>query len=73
MSKIMSRTYKYPKQNITDALGRVVYPWKSYARWSVPSWFKRMNRQKERARQNHALRENREIPVIKNRDMYEYW
>lgn len=39
----------------------------------VDSSFKRDNRREERSKQNQALRENREIPVIKNRDMYEYW
>ena len=69
----MSRTYKYPKKNIIDVSGRVVPHWKKWARWSVPSWFKRDNRRQERSQQNQALRENKEIPVIKKRDMYEYW
>jgi hypothetical protein len=69
----MSRTYKYPFKPDIDCFGRITYPWKSYARFSVPSWFKRMNRREERAKQNQALRENKEIPVVKKRDAYEFW
>ncbi len=39
----------------------------------VPSWFKRMNRAEERAKQDQALREGKEIPTFKTRDAYEYW
>jgi len=39
----------------------------------VPSWFKRMNRREERAKQNQALKEGKEIPIFKTRDAYEYW
>ena len=39
----------------------------------VPSWFKRMNRSEERAKQNQALREGNDIPKFKRRDAYEYW
>jgi len=40
---------------------------------SVPSWFKRMNRREERAKQEHALRTGKELPVFRTRDAYEYW
>jgi hypothetical protein len=39
----------------------------------VPSWFKRMNRREERSRQNQALREDKDIPIFRKRDAYEYW
>lgn len=39
----------------------------------VPKWFKRLNRQEERAKQNQALRVGRDIPIFKTRDKYEYW
>ncbi len=47
--------------------------YKKKDRWGVPSWFKRMNRQEERARQEQAVREGKDLPVIKKRDRYEYW
>lgn len=40
---------------------------------AVPSWFKRMNRREERAKQEHALRTGKELPVFRTRDAYEYW
>jgi hypothetical protein len=41
--------------------------------WSVPSWFKRMNRSDERVKANQSVREGNEPPVVKRRDEYEYW
>ena len=63
----MSRTYKKkfigwwgnPKPYKTESV--------------VPSWFKRCNRREDRAKQNNALRQGRDVPVIKTRDAYEYW
>jgi len=43
------------------------------AYFSVPSWFKRMNRREERAKQKQALREGKDIPIFKKRDAYDYW
>jgi hypothetical protein len=34
--------------------------------------FKRMNRQIERAQQNQALREGRDLPIIKKNDLWNY-
>jgi hypothetical protein len=48
-------------------------PHKIFYTCSVPKWFKRMNRQEERAKQNQALRNGVELPRIRNRDAYEYW
>jgi hypothetical protein len=39
----------------------------------VPKWFKVMNRQEERAKQNQALKGDKEVPVFRKRDKYEYW
>ena len=55
----MSRTYR-----------KTSIPW---YRCNVPKWFKRMNRQEERAKQNQALKNGKEIPIFKKRDAYEYW
>jgi hypothetical protein len=58
----MSRTYKtYPQKD------------KYYMCFSVPKWFKRLNRQDERSKQNQALRCGKEVPIFRTRDAYEYW
>ena len=63
----MSNTFKDNKRSLRNKWGR--------AWWcgQIPSWFKRMNRRIDRTRQERALREGKEIPVIKNRDAYDWW
>jgi hypothetical protein len=56
----MSRTFKEP-------------PPKNYYICNVPKWFKRLNRQEERAKQNQALRNGEELPRFRTRDAWEYW
>jgi hypothetical protein len=55
----MSRTYKHNK-------------YRNWTECNIPSWFRKMYRQRDRAKQNNALREGKDIPVIK-KDMSEYW
>ena len=63
----MSGTFKDDKHTTKNKWGR--------AWWcgGVPSWFKRMNRRIERTKQEQALREDKDIPVIKNSDAYNWW
>jgi len=39
----------------------------------VPSWFKRMNRRDERTQQNQSLRQDKEVPIFRKRDAWDYW
>jgi hypothetical protein len=58
------------------------YTWKGVRRydlkgrdkkaWKPPKWFKRMNRQQERARERSALQSGKEVPLFKKRDMWEW-
>ena len=63
----MSRTHKDSKYSEKNTWG--------LAWWcgAIPSWFKQMNRQNERTKQDQALNEGKEMPIFKKRDAYEWW
>ncbi len=61
----MSRT----KRDGMSYLKRI--PWRCGS--GIPSWFKRMRRRRRRAKEDDAIRSEKEVPTFKRSDSYDWW